>query len=428
MRDQWRAEDLYKDSDRPRERGTDRRRDLSPAAPRRERDTEGGLKIKGRAVAESAPGYPSRSKNVHSRGEPERNIRRRSSRSPQGRRPIDEQRSKRPRESSRERDSERHRRRHESDYSHKRRRTRSRSAEPGISDFREERRRHRSPVYSGRTDSFRPRSRSRSRSRSRYRERLPSPQRPARGDHYSSYHLEASGTSRFADSYVPGSHRRLSPPAYKESLTRRRSPSSDRHIRVRKGSSPRRRLASPDRYSRKDREPRVSIHRSPPRRRDTSRRREEPKKHRRNSPQSSRTGSRGHTGRQRSSRSPVPRKEARESRTKMQQSPTRPIQSVLNEESRPLSQLNRIPSFDAAQNQSANINNAFPMHGMKAGEVHGVHRQARPPHLNTQHSYSTSPQWTPTSSHHGSPHTGSPYSQGRGGWNGQSHHYQSQSG
>lgn len=424
MRDHWRAEDSYRDSARTRDRGTNDRRQISPAAPRREKDTEGGLKIKGRAIADSAPGSPSRNKKTYRRAESGRDARRSLSRSPQRQRPSEEHRSKRLREPSRDWDSERHRRRYETDVANKRRRTRSRSIEPEISDYREYRGRHRSPAYPGQTDSFRPRSRR----RSKRRDRRVSPRQPSRGDYYSSSYPEASALSgRLGDSYVPGSHRRPSPPAYREPSSRKRSRSRsrsrDRYHRARKSSPPLRRPASPDNFSRKDRESRGSLYRSSPHPRETSRRREEHRRYRRESPPSSRPKSRGPSRRHRSSQSPEARTETRRSRTKMQQSPTRPIQSILDDGSRPTSRTQRIPSFDAAQGQSVQ---AFPMHGMKASEMHGAHRQTRPPHLNTQHSYNTSPQWTPTSSHHGSPHSGSPFSQGRGGWNAQPQHYQAQ--
>ncbi|CAF9914138.1 MAG: hypothetical protein ALECFALPRED_009403 [Alectoria fallacina] len=56
MRDQWRAGDDHRDSNRRRSRGTGDRRQISPAAPR---ETDVGLKIKGRAAADSAPESPS---------------------------------------------------------------------------------------------------------------------------------------------------------------------------------------------------------------------------------------------------------------------------------------------------------------------------------------------------------------------------------
>lgn len=62
------------------------------------------------------------------------------------------------------------------------------------------------------------------------------------------------------------------------------------------------------------------------------------------------------------------------------------------------------------------------MHGMKASDMQ-TSRQQRP-HVDTRQSYSTSPHFmTPTSSHQGSPQSGSPYSHGRGGWGGQQQQY-----
>ena len=106
------------------------------------------------------------------------------------------------------------------------------------------------------------------------------------------------------------------------------------------------------------------------------------------------------------------------------QSSTRPIQSILDEQPRQPSPPRPIPSFDdatAAGNQ--HLNQSFPLHGMKSGEVPHNHRRI-PPHIDTRQPYATSPQYvTPTSSHHGSPQSGSPYSHGRGGWGGQPHYH-----
>ena len=111
------------------------------------------------------------------------------------------------------------------------------------------------------------------------------------------------------------------------------------------------------------------------------------------------------------------------------QSSTRPIQSILDEQPRQPSPPRPIPSFDdanAAGNQ--HLNQSFPLHGMKSGELPSHNHRRIPPHIDTRQSYGTSPQYvTPTSSHHGSPQSGSPYSHGRGGWGGQQH-YHGQSG
>ncbi|KAL9102023.1 MAG: hypothetical protein Q9163_002778 [Psora crenata] len=61
----------------------------------------------------------------------------------------------------------------------------------------------------------------------------------------------------------------------------------------------------------------------------------------------------------------------------------------------------------------------YPLHGLKAIDVHGSNRPMRPPHLDTHQQFSTSPHWTPTSSRHGSPHSASPYNQSRAGWGSQ---------
>lgn len=105
---------------------------------------------------------------------------------------------------------------------------------------------------------------------------------------------------------------------------------------------------------------------------------------------------------------------------------TRPIQSIVDDSNRSPSPLRPIPSFDAdnAGDQldgESRMREAFPMHGMRASDVHGGKQRPPRPHIDTRQ-FSTSPQYvTPTSSYQGSPQSGSPYSGGRGGWSGQSH-------
>ena len=414
MRDQWRADGDYKYFRSGGPRTLKDRRPTSPAAP--QRDTELGLKIKGRANAESAPSSPRR--EVKRREEPlDRQIVKDTSHSPRRRKARDEERVNRPRNSSQER-PEHTRHREESRITTKQG-TRSRFQARGKSDLRDpgERRRSRSPTHLGRSDKFRPSS--------RRRERELSPPRSTRGDHYSSSYPEGNSLAgRFGDSYIPG-RRRLSPSAENSSY-RRRSRSKDRYKRPRTSTS--HRFRSPDRGSNRHRESKASLYRQSPER-------SEPRpvkgshQPRRSTPATVRAGSRG---RERSDRYPLSssyRDEIRQpSKKKMQQSPTRPIQSILDSHSRAPSPPRRIPSFDSQnQSPSANLNNTFPMHGMKAANVSGSHRPNRPPQLNTQNSYGTSPQWTPTSSHHGSPHSGSPFNQARSGWNAQPHQYQHQS-
>ncbi len=384
MRDQWRTDENYRDTGRPRDRDTDRRRP-SPAAPRRRGEADAGLKIKGRATARD----PTEPESHHRRPERERD----SSRSPQ--RGRGEDRLRRPRPESRNRVAERRQDRDNAGTARKRRRTRSRSVPREIFDFRDERRRPGSP-YSGWTDrAIRPSS--------RHLERPESPLRPSRSDHYSS-------SSRIGDSYIPHTrrHSRSPPRDYRPrgpDLVRRRSPLRDRYWpRKESLTRPRRRQSS--------------IH-SPKRERDTAssyrprpRSRHSPKL-RKLSPSPARAEKKRATLRQ--SRSPGPERKKRERSRDLEM-----------HSSRPSSPPRPIPSFDATnQNSGVMASNAYPMHGMKANDAH---RQVRPPHLDTHQPYSTSPQWTPTTSHHGSPHSASPYNQGRGGWSAQPYPYHGQQG
>lgn len=417
MRDQWRPEDDSRDSTRRKDRGSSDRRNISSAAPR-QRDTDTGLKIKGRAAAVSAPGSPSRNKKSEQESS-RKDTYKESSRSPQRRRGGEEERSKRPQDTSRDRRLEQPRRRDELDSINTRRRTRSRSPAQEIFDFRDERRRPRSPIYSGRSDKFRPNS--------RRRERARSPPRSSRGDYYSaSYPKPSSLAGRFGDSYVPGSRRRPSPSD--RPAARRRSRSRDRRPRSRRASpATSKQVKSPGRTSRREKDSAIPNHLLSRRSENSLRTHENSTKHRSSSRSRSPRASKGPTGRQRSP-SPVDREGERAGRTKMQSS-TRPIQSILSDGSRPPSPPRRIPSFDSGPQDTGSITQHFPLHGMKAIDIHGTtHRGTRPPQLNTQHSYSTSPQWTPTSSHQGSPQSASSFHQGRGGWNGQQQQYQGQPG
>lgn len=426
MRDQWRAGDDHRDSNRRRNRGTDERSEISPAAPR---ETDVGLKIKGIAAAESAPESPSEHKRS------ERDIAlgidraRGSSRSPPRRRPRDEEPVQHPRGSGGNRYSERPRYRDDRDeggLDHRRRRTRSRSPQREVFGFREERRRPRSPIHSGRSDTFRPSS--------RRRERATSPPRSNRGDRYSSTYTDSSGPAgRFGDSYIPGPRlrSRSPPPAFlnrRHSSPHRPPRSRDRPPSSRRASPERlrpKRRSPPGRRSRKESESTASSYRPLPHSGSAPRRHRERSRNQNRSLSPSRGGSRKPGQRRRSPQVPVEREEARGGRKKMQSS-TRPVQNTINDGSRPPSPPRPIPSYDPVPHNGAMISEAFPLHGMKASDIHGTHRPGRPPHLNTQQSYSTSPQWTPTSSHHNSPHSGSPFSQGRGGWGGQQQQYHGQ--
>ena len=424
MRDQWRAEDDNRDSYRPTGRGLSVRRQASSAAPQQQKGTDVELKIKGRAVADSTPRSPLRNSTADRLGSSKEEIRRKVSRSSQRRRPREDERTKRPHAPSVERRPDKFGQLDEIDTLKKRRRTRSRSPTRERFNSRDERRRPRSPIYSGRIDRFRPSS--------RRRERPSSPPRSSRGDHYSSSYPETGSLAcRFGDSYVPSSRRRSSPPASEETkrLSHRRcSRSRDRYPEPQRASSfHRRRTSSPSGSFRREKHTR-SNHRQVPRAENSPRRSEEAIRYQKTPTPSSHEDKKRP---RREQRSPTPEgwEGARSDHTKMQSS-TRPIQSILVDGSRPPSPPRPIPSFDSVPQNSVAISEAFPLHGMRASEIHGMpgtHRPNRPPNLNTQHAYSTSPQWTPTSSHHGSPHSGSPYSQARGGWSGQQQQFQGQS-
>ena len=422
MRDQWRAGDDHRDSNRRRNRATDDRRKILPAAPQ---VTDVGLKIKGRAGVDSAPESPSESKRFQRDNTFGRDRSRGSSRSPPRRRPREEELIQRPRESSVDRFLERPRRRDEGAQFDRRRRTRSRSPQRESFGFREERRRPRSPIHSGRADTFRPSS--------GRRERATSPPRSNRSDHYLSTYTDLGGAvGRYGDSYIPGSRlrSRSPPPSFPNSRTtspHKRPRSRNRPPRSRRTSPERsrpKRRSSPRRGSKKESESTASSYRAVPRTGNSPRRHTDLSRYQRDSQVTSRGRSRNPGQRRRSPRS---REGARGGRTKMQSS-TRPVQNSVNNGSRPSSPPRPIPSYEATPHSSAMMSEAFPLHGMKASDVHGAHRPTRPPHLNTQPSYSTSPQWTPTSSHHNSPHSGSPFSQGRGGWGGQQQQYHGQPG
>ncbi len=109
--------------------------------------------------------------------------------------------------------------------------------------------------------------------------------------------------------------------------------------------------------------------------------------------------------------------ESPQGRIKEMQSSTHPIQSILDESTQPPSPPQPIPSFDS-DSHSGGVRETFSSHSMKTTELHTGIRPGRP-QVDTRQSYSTSPQWTPTSSHHGSPQSGSPFSRGRAGWTGQ---------
>lgn len=130
----------------------------------------------------------------------------------------------------------------------------------------------------------------------------------------------------------------------------------------------------------------------------------------RRSPAQSRAISQRPVKRRRSSRSPLDNDRSR--RINRMQS-THRIQ-VLDSTSRPQSPPRPIPSFDTSSQASS----SQLMHTNRPGR----------PQVNTQHPHAASPHWTPTSSHHGSPQSASPYGHGRGGWVGQPQQFHGQPG
>ena len=420
MRDQWRAEDNYRDNSRRRDKGTSDCRHTSPVVPSRQRDSDFGVKIRGRAQVGSATRSPSRSRRSETEYSVRRHTLRGSSRSPQRQRLRDEERLKGLREYSRERGSGRQWPRDTKISTTKRRRTRSRSPSRKAYDSRDERRRPRSPYYSDLADrAIRPRS--------RRRERDLSPPRPSRSDYHSSVYPENSGlTGRFGDSYVPSIRRSRSGAVTKNTINRRRSRSNPQHYRTREPVLARSKWAlSPDRESGEKRVYARAVHRRVPVPRGSPEGRHRGEKP---SPHSSRANSRRPARRHWSPVDQEVNQERARKDGKNMQSSTRPIQSILDDGSRPPSPRQRIPSLDSVSNDAPMISETFPLHGMKASNMHSSHRPNRPPHLDTRHSYSASPQWTPTSSHQGSPPSGSPYNQNRVGWGGHQQQFQGQHG
>ena len=424
MRDQWRAGDDHRHSNRRINRVVDHRRNISPAAPQ---GTDVGLKIKGRAAVDSLPDSPSEARRIERDSTLGRDRSRRSSRSPPRRRPKDEDLVQRLPESGGDQYLEKSRRRDQGVQLDRRRRTRSRSPQRESFSLRRERRRPRSPTHSGRPDNFRPSS--------RRRERPISPPRSNRGDHYSSTYADSSGAAgRYGDSYVPRPTPRSGSPSPAFLSSRYNSPhrrprSRERHPKSK--TSPERphlkRRSSPGWGSRKESESAPSSYRPVPRSVSPPRKHKSSGRYQIHSQvQAPFQGGLTNTAkRPRYRQSSVHRGGARGAHINMQSS-THSIQNSVYDGSRPSSPPRPIPSYETTPHNSAMMSEAFPLHGMKASDVHGAPRPSRPPHLNTQQNYTPSPQWTPTSSHHNSPHSGSPFSQGRGGWGAQQQQYHGQ--
>lgn len=440
MRDHWRTEDDDRDDgrddDRDDRRHRERRRshshshrDRRRSSPARASSTRQGVaatgvKIKGRATAHRAarPGLRTRvcEEGNSSTGE----VGTKLSRSPK-RRYNGEVPTKIPGNLREKTSIIRQPYRRDTRVSNKRKRSRNRSPLRDLFSRTEETGQSRTSVS--------PDRHSRAGSPiSRHREAAYPTQLSPRTDRHSSYNDISASTGRLTrDSYVPSTQKLRSRSPVPESnrnhsLIRKRSRSVGRKPKPRKEfASAVKEISTQDRTSRKHRGTASSAYTRGPRSRDTS-------------PLQISTG---RLGRSRSlspsptgSGPPYPKRRPSRSRadfqsasgkTKKMQSSTQPIQSILDENPRPPSPPRPIPSFDSDSHDSGGVRDTFPLHGMKANEVHGAVRPGRP-QVDTRQSFSTSPQWTPTSSHHGSPQSGSPFSHGRGGWSGQPQHFHGQ--
>lgn len=421
MRDQRRVADDYKGHDHPTARVHSDRRERSPALQKHQGGVDVGVKIKGRATADRGPLPSPKPEDLVDIYISQRQETRKSNHSPRKR-----YNGGGPTKHSQKFDSEastdRHKYRDNFKSSVKRKRSRSNSPHRESHHRRVGQDRIRSPVRSGRAGVLR-------RPASRHRERSHSPLPASRADHYLASHNEITdSTGRSArDLYVP--------------LSQRHRPRSTTPQLSRKASATNSRFSSTNRRHHPEKESPLYPHQASPRGRaareetesaslhyHTISHSQEPSPHRHPSQRYHRRGSRSlspvdsrrkYQGRKGSHPHVEPRRNT--SKNKKMQSSTRPIQSILDESPHPPSPPRPIPSFESDSHDS------FPMHGMKANEVHGAIRQGRPQQIDTRQSYSTSPQWTPTSSHHGSPQSGSPFNHGRGGWGGPPQNFHGQS-
>jgi len=429
MRDQRRAEDDDRDRDRNRDRDRDRdrieRRHRSPVSSRRGPASDRELKARGGEIADTSlsrfkPSLRDRSLE-RGRSGTHRSLRSHPRENKAGLREF-----KRSRILSEERSSEWYRRQQESLPPNKRQRTRSVSSD-GDHHRKLKRRASRSPKRSDRSE----------RVPSRHRARANSPRRSPGRKYLSRHHdRPTSPDCPTLDSYVPSSYRRRSrSPAptkvRRSSPSRRLSRSPGRKEKPRHEASPQHHSNSSRLSPKRDRKSSTTrSQRTPPSRRVSPKRIRDSALSRRRSPSNSRPPSHRSRPSRRSSRSPNPPRISRRREADMQS--TKPIQSILEQESRPPSPPRPIPSFDAdnpgSVNDDTHMREAFPMHGMKATDMQSTPRPPRP-NIDTRQTFSTSPQYiTPNSSHHGSPQSGSPFGNSRGGWGGQQQQFHGQHG
>lgn len=418
MRDQRRAEDSRRDSHYRRGEFEKERRSVFTDDSKPQRTADLGLNIRGRATGNRASKSPTRADHRVERGSSHREVLRKSDPSPH----REYNPEKPPKRTGDKSFGSRRYYRRDSRFSPTQGRTPFNSPSCG------ELSRHRLARKNSASPGRRVISRRKDRSTSTNRGRDYSPSRGTKPVHHSYHHNDTlNPTDTLAgDAYLPSTkrHRVRSPtsdPDQTPSL-KRRGAHSARNISPNKSLPQKYQHSNRVWNSRKQREPDTSkYHRKSqsrersPHYQDTRHRRKE---HRSSSPAES-----GHNRKR--SRSPQQVEKARTGRNKKMQPSTRPIQSILDD--RPPSP-RPIPSFDSDSYDSGGGGGreAYSMHGMKSGEMHGSIRSGRAPQIDTRQPYSTSPQWTPTSSHHASPQSGSPFSHGRAAWNGPSQHYQGQ--
>lgn len=400
MRDHWRDEAHRRDD--TNYRGRQRRRSLdrrsSPvAAKKRERSIDVEVKIKGRATVEEALRHSSHKHDSDTGRKPSPYTNRHSSRSPHRRRQREGSYGHHKGvDDNNYRNSSHHQKNHKQ-HPDDRRRSRSRSLQRTAAPSYRDRWRSPNHYHSRQTDP-------KVDTRTRYREPHHSrPTLPPRVDHRPA---RREDLSLAADTYIPTTRRpRSRSPATK---CYRESPIHDRRSPVPRSTRPR------DSYRFYEDDEIFSNHKTNPREqqppRPTSRENYQKAAQPRGSRAQSREISQRPAKRRRSSRSPPENDRFREE-NRMQS--THRIQ-VLDSTSRPHSPPRPISSFDT----NGQASSSYPMHANRGGRLQ----------VNTQHPHSASPQWTPTSSHHGSPQSASPYAHGRGGWNGQPQQYHGQPG
>lgn len=401
MRDHWRDEGHRREDSefrgRHRERSSDRPKS-SATLKKRERSVDVEVKIKGRATLEEAH-------NLSSRKHDKVQDREHSSRPLQ--QPNRSPRSRRHREGSYERYQEFSGGRHRN-LSHNRKNIRKHTHD-------QERSRSRSPRRTA-TSSYRERQRSLDLfhshqhidTRTRHREhRISRLSSPHRTDYHSLPH-DGDGGDLYGPSSGRPRHRSPVGRVYRGDYGRERRSPAPRSARHRGTHQP---FEEEDLFL--NYKPGTRRHSPDPIRqsRALSRGGQEKSSHRRRSLSRLRERSERPAKRLRSSRSPL---ETDKSGRDCKMQSTHRIQ-VLDSTSHPQSPPRPIPGYDANSQPSSAFN------------MHGANRPDRL-QLNTQHPHSASPQWTPTSSHHGSPQSASPYGHGRGGWVGQPQQYQGQQG